>query len=429
MAVRTTARAAAAVRNSAAGHRRCASTGAMHAQSLAQAAMAATAGAASASARGAPLPPAAATGGLGARAGEIAVQPMRRSRSFGVLWPASQARGTHLIARAETSTSEACTSAANASDQPSGPLKSEGGRGEDEREGANGDAPASGPAPDAAGPSGDGGTGTLGALAVATAVLLGGALALRLTTGGAPDGLPGAAEDTLAAIGGGTGALLWVRLFDWLTTTEKLDQKLSRKLVHIGSGPLFALTWPLFTASPHARVAAAAVPALNALRLVAIGTGALGDEDAAKAVSRSGRRDEVLRGPLYYVLVLLLATLACWRDSPVGAVALGTMCGGDGLADIVGRRLGKGNALPFNPQKSAAGSVAMFVGGWGMSALIVSARVRAHSCASRRARAVPVAPSPRVRFRPLPVADACSVASRVAPRRSWCCRPPRPHLP
>ena len=99
-----------------------------------------------------------------------------------------------------------------------------------------------------------------------------------------------------------------------------------------------------------------------------------------------------------------------------------------GLADIVGRRLGKGNALPFNPQKSAAGSVAMFVGGWGMSALIVSARVRAHSCASRRARAVPFAPPPRVRFRPLPVADACSVASRVASRRSWCCRPPRPHL-
>jgi dolichol kinase len=40
------------------------------------------------------------------------------------------------------------------------------------------------------------------------------------------------------------------------------------------------------------------------------------------------------------------------------------MCGGDGLADIVGRRLGKGNALPWNGDKSFAGSVAMFLGGF-----------------------------------------------------------------
>lgn len=33
-----------------------------------------------------------------------------------------------------------------------------------------------------------------------------------------------------------------------------------------------------------------------------------------------------------------------------------------GLADIVGRRFGKGNPLPWNPEKSWAGSAAMFLG-------------------------------------------------------------------
>ena len=37
------------------------------------------------------------------------------------------------------------------------------------------------------------------------------------------------------------------------------------------------------------------------------------------------------------------------------------MCGGDGLADLVGRKFGSAK-LPFNKNKSWAGSLAMFVG-------------------------------------------------------------------
>ena len=69
------------------------------------------------------------------------------------------------------------------------------------------------------------------------------------------------------------------------------------------------------------------------------------------------------RGPLYYVIVLVAATALYWRGSPVGLVAASLMCGGDGLADIVGRRLGRGHRLPWNADKSWAGSAAMFAGG------------------------------------------------------------------
>jgi hypothetical protein len=39
---------------------------------------------------------------------------------------------------------------------------------------------------------------------------------------------------------------------------------------------------------------------------------------------------ELLRGPLYYVLVLILCALVFWRESPVGVISLAMMCGGDG---------------------------------------------------------------------------------------------------
>ena len=71
-------------------------------------------------------------------------------------------------------------------------------------------------------------------------------------------------------------------------------------------------------------------------------------------------RRELLRGPLFYVLVLQAATLAWWRTSPVPLLAVACMCGGDGVADIVGRRA-PSPRLPWNRGKSVAGSTAMLV--------------------------------------------------------------------
>ncbi len=72
-------------------------------------------------------------------------------------------------------------------------------------------------------------------------------------------------------------------------------------------------------------------------------------------------RQELLRGPLLYIGVVTAVTLLFWRESPVGLMVLSLMCGGDGLADIVGRRYGSAR-LPFNHSKSWLGSLAMFTG-------------------------------------------------------------------
>ncbi|CAL8466032.1 g5568 [Coccomyxa elongata] len=168
------------------------------------------------------------------------------------------------------------------------------------------------------------------------------------------------------------GAIALVKIFRALSSRGIVDQKLSRKLVHILAGPGFALCWPLFSTEPNARYFAAIVPFLNLLRVVALGTGVIDDPKTVNAMSREGDRAELLRGPLYYVLVLLGATLVYWRESPVGVAVFSLMCGGDGLADIVGRRLGKTHKLPWNASKSWAGSGAMFLGGSAMAIAFVA---------------------------------------------------------
>ena len=80
------------------------------------------------------------------------------------------------------------------------------------------------------------------------------------------------------------------------------------------------------------------------------------------------------------MLVLLAVTIIFWRDSPAAMVPVALMCGGDGVADIVGRRFGQGNPLPHNGNKSWAGSLAMFLGACRNAASSVETRVEEIGC-------------------------------------------------
>ena len=171
-------------------------------------------------------------------------------------------------------------------------------------------------------------------------------------------------RDACAAALTTVGAFVWVKAFDALAKRGVFSSALSRKLVHITSGTFYAATWPLFSASADARWFAAFIPLAQGARLFGIGSGLIDNANAVKAVSREGGREELLKGPLYYTVVLAACAGAYWRTSPVGLVALAMMCGGDGFADIIGRRFGSGNPLPWNAQKSFAGSIGFIIGGF-----------------------------------------------------------------
>lgn len=105
---------------------------------------------------------------------------------------------------------------------------------------------------------------------------------------------------------------------------------------------------------------------LISCRLLVVGSGLVSDAGMVKSMSRSGDKHELLRGPLYYVLVLAAVTALFWRENPAGLITVSMMCGGDGVADIVGRKFGTAK-LPWNTGKSWAGSAAMWLAGMGMA--------------------------------------------------------------
>jgi phytol kinase len=166
-------------------------------------------------------------------------------------------------------------------------------------------------------------------------------------------------------------SLIWLRLNDWIAHKGWVSSPVSRKIIHIGTGPIFVLCWLLFDDQPLARYLAALVPLAITAQFALVGTGVMKDPSAVKAMSRTGDRKEILRGPLYYGIVFVLLTIVFWRNTPTGIVALMCLCGGDGLADIIGKRYGARSRLAWSKKKSWIGSLGMLVGGWFFSTVIV----------------------------------------------------------
>jgi len=171
-------------------------------------------------------------------------------------------------------------------------------------------------------------------------------------------------------------SLIFLRLMDFIAHRGWMDSRLSRKVIHIGTGPLFVLCWLLFNDAPEARWLAALVPFSITVQFALIGLGVIKDEASVKAMSRTGDPKEILRGPLFYGIMFVALTLIFWRDSPVGIVALMMLCGGDGIADMVGRNI-KSPKLSWSLEKSIAGSIGVFVGGWVLAALVMFVYVNA----------------------------------------------------
>lgn len=166
-------------------------------------------------------------------------------------------------------------------------------------------------------------------------------------------------------------ALIWLRFNDFLAHRGIISSPLSRKLIHIGTGPIFVLCWLLFTAAPTSRYLAAIIPLGITIQFFLIGIGLIKDKASVDAMARHGDRREILRGPLYYGIVFVVLTVVFWLKSPVGIVALMILCGGDGFGDVVGKRI-KSRPLPWSPKKTWAGSLAVFLGGLAMTVIVLA---------------------------------------------------------
>ena len=166
-------------------------------------------------------------------------------------------------------------------------------------------------------------------------------------------------------------ALAWLRINDFFAHKGWVSGPVSRKIIHIGTGPIFVLCWLFFSDNPSARYFAAVVPLAITLQFALVGLGVIKDQAAVDAMSRKGDRKEILRGPLYYGIVFVGVTLIFWKNTTIGMIALMLLCGGDGLADIVGKKLGT-IALPWSKLKTVQGTLAMYFGGWVFSFVVLA---------------------------------------------------------
>lgn len=157
-----------------------------------------------------------------------------------------------------------------------------------------------------------------------------------------------------------TACQLWLLFSEYLSAKKILSSVTTRKVVHIGTGLLFLLTWNLFPNNPPSRLYAAIVPLLITFRFALIGMGILKDPKTVASMSRSGDPKELLYGPLMYGVVFIISTATFWADSPTGIVALVLLCVGDGFAFLVGTRYGT-TPLISGSTKTREGSAAFFV--------------------------------------------------------------------
>jgi len=157
-------------------------------------------------------------------------------------------------------------------------------------------------------------------------------------------------------------------LMDYLVTRRGLPRDISRKITHICAGSVIVFL-PLFIDGDWTQYLNIAVFAVWALLLVQKGLFAADDDQAVKTMTRTGDRKELLRGTLYFVVVAMICGTLYYKQFE-GVLAMAILGWGDGLAPIVGTRLGKIKYEVLSP-KTVEGSLAFFAGAAGAGLFFV----------------------------------------------------------
>ena len=145
----------------------------------------------------------------------------------------------------------------------------------------------------------------------------------------------------------------------------KISTIVTRKLVHIFAGPIFIITWLLFSGNFFSRFIAMIVPIMFVLQFAAIGTGKMKNENFVASMSRTGDPKELLGGTLYYAIIMVITTIFWFYtpENPTALIIIGCLSGGDGLADIFGRKFGGEKKFGIKgSEKTLIGTLAMFLG-------------------------------------------------------------------
>lgn len=148
-------------------------------------------------------------------------------------------------------------------------------------------------------------------------------------------------------------------LMDYLVTKHNLSRDISRKITHICAGSVIIFL-PLFHDGHWSQYLNVSVYVVWALLFLQKGFFAADDDQAIKTMTRTGDKRELLRGTFYFVIVGIICGTVYYKQLP-GVLAMAVLGWGDGLAPIVGMKLGKMKYKVLS-EKTVEGSLAFFAG-------------------------------------------------------------------
>ncbi len=157
-------------------------------------------------------------------------------------------------------------------------------------------------------------------------------------------------------------------ILNFCVTKFNLPQDISRKITHIGAGSLIVFL-PLYNDSHWSKYLNVTIFIVWIILLIQKGLFASYDDEAVKTMTRNGEKSELLKGPLYFVIVATICGTLFYKTFP-GIMAIATLGWGDGIAPIVGSRYGK---LKFEilSSKSVEGSLSMLLAAFAASTFFV----------------------------------------------------------
>lgn len=159
-----------------------------------------------------------------------------------------------------------------------------------------------------------------------------------------------------------------VAVMNFCVTRFNFPQDISRKVTHIGAGSLIGFL-ALYDDSHWSKYLNVTIFVIWIVLLIQKGLFASDEDEAVKTMTRNGDKGELLKGPLYFVIVATICGTLFYKTFP-GIMAMTTLGWGDGIAPIIGSRYGR---LKYEvlSSKSVEGSVSMFIAAFAASVFFV----------------------------------------------------------
>jgi len=151
-----------------------------------------------------------------------------------------------------------------------------------------------------------------------------------------------------------------IKIMEKLVDSGTLSSDLSRKVIHIAAG---SYIWVWLFMDPTDKITYVfniIVPLLFFLTFLYKGTKGSPDDKDVKTMTRTGDPSELLKGPLFFTIVMMVAG-TIFYNTYVGVFMMAIVGWGDGIAPYIGKKYGGPTYKTLGREKTITGSVSVFI--------------------------------------------------------------------